>query len=257
MKFITKPTLVALAVMTLAACGGQEKQEKQEENTAVVLETDAQKQSYGLGASIGSYMSNNLIEQEKFGVVLDKELLVSGFTESLAGNSQLSEEEIRTILMSLDQEVTAKKKAADALASEANVNAGIQFLADNAKVEGVVVTDSGLQYQVLTAAEGAMPVATDTVKVHYKGTLTDGTTFDSSYDRGEPIEFPLNGVIKGWTEGVQLMNVGSKYKFVIPSELAYGPTGTGPIPGNSTLVFVVELLDIVTASAVVDEKAAH
>lgn len=248
MKFIVKPTLVAVAVMALAGCGGQE------EAKPAVLETDAQKQAYGLGASIGSYMSNNLAEQEKFGVVLDKELLIAGFSESLNGTAQLQEEEIREILMALDKEVNEKKQAAAALASEKNVSEGQTFLAENAKVEGVVVTESGLQYQVLTAAEGASPVATDTVKVHYKGTLIDGTTFDSSYDRGQPIEFPLNGVIPGWTEGVQLMNVGSKYKFVIPSNLAYGPNGTGPIPGNATLVFEVELLDIIAPAAPVADN---
>ncbi|MEW6999771.1 FKBP-type peptidyl-prolyl cis-trans isomerase [Colwelliaceae bacterium BS250] len=248
MKFMIKPTLVAVAVMALAGCGAEEKK-------AAVLETDAQKQAYGLGASIGAYMSNNLTEQEKIGVVLDKELLIAGFTESINGAAQLEEDEIRTILMALDKEVNDKKAAAATLANEKNVTAGQEFLATNAIVEGVLVTESGLQYQVLTAAEGAKPVATDTVKVHYKGTLIDGTTFDSSYDRGEPIEFPLNGVIPGWTEGVQLMNVGSKYKFVIPSDLAYGPNGTGPIPGNATLVFEVELLDIVTAAPAAPAEA--
>ena len=116
---------------------------------------------------------------------------------------------------------------------------------ENAKKEGVKVTESGIQYEVLKAADGEKPKATDTVKVHYKGTFLNGETFDSSYDRGEPAVFPLNRVIKGWTEGVQLMSVGSKYKFTIPSDLAYGPVGNPPrIPGNSVLVFEIELLDI-------------
>ena len=122
---------------------------------------------------------------------------------------------------------------------------GQRFLEENAKKEGVVTTPSGLQYKVLDEGFGPRPKATETVKVHYKGTLIDGTQFDSSYDRGEPISFPLNGVIRGWTEGVQLMPVGAKYEFYIPYNLAYGEKGAGGvIPPYATLVFVVELLGI-------------
>lgn len=122
---------------------------------------------------------------------------------------------------------------------------GEKFLAENAKREGVKVTASGLQYEVLEATIGQKPKATDSVKVHYEGTLIDGTVFDSSYKRGEPISFPLNGVIKGWTEGVQLMSVGSKYKFFIPYQLAYGEQGAGAsIPPYAALIFTVELLGI-------------
>ena len=128
--------------------------------------------------------------------------------------------------------------------AEANVAAGATYLAQNAEKEGVTVTESGLQYEVMVEGTGAKPAATDIVKVHYKGTLIDGTEFDSSYSRGEPAEFPLNRVIPGWTEGVQLMSEGSKFKFVIPSELAYGERATGSITPNSTLIFEVELLEI-------------
>ena len=122
---------------------------------------------------------------------------------------------------------------------------GEKFLADNAKREGVKVTPSGLQYEVLEATIGQKPKATDTVRVHYEGTLIDGTVFDSSYKRGESISFPLNGVIKGWTEGLQLMSVGSKYKLFIPYQLAYGETGAGgSIPPYAALIFTVELLGI-------------
>jgi FKBP-type peptidyl-prolyl cis-trans isomerase len=124
-------------------------------------------------------------------------------------------------------------------------DAGKAFLEANGKKEGVTTTASGLQYKVIKAGTGAKPKATDTVNVHYKGTFLDGKTFDSSYDRGQPISFPLNGVIAGWTEGVQLMPVGSTYEFYIPSNLAYGERGAGgAIPPNSTLIFVVELLGI-------------
>ena len=125
--------------------------------------------------------------------------------------------------------------------------AGEQFLAENAKREGVKTTASGLQYEVLEATIGQKPKATDTVRVHYEGTLIDGTVFDSSYKRGESIAFPLNGVIKGWTEGLQLMSVGSKYKFFIPYQLAYGERGAGAsIPPYAALIFTVELLGIET-----------
>lgn len=123
--------------------------------------------------------------------------------------------------------------------------ANLDYLKENASKEGVTVTDSGLQYRVLREGEGEMPAASDTVEVHYKGTLIDGTQFDSSYDRGQTIEFPLNGVIAGWTEGVQLMKEGAQYEFVIPSDLAYGEAGAGGvIPGGATLIFEVELVAI-------------
>ncbi|NMP15995.1 FKBP-type peptidyl-prolyl cis-trans isomerase [Thalassotalea sp. Y01] len=240
MKFITKPTMVAVAVLALIGCN-----EPQTEKKAATLETDDQKQAYALGASIGNYMSNNLTENEKLEINLDKELILAGFQETLNGEGQFDEQKMQEMLMALDQRVREKRDALANADREKALADGQTFLTENAKLEGVVVTESGLQYQVIKEGEGDKPAATDTVKVHYKGTLIDGTEFDSSYKRNQPIEFPLNRVIKGWTEGVQLMSPGSHYKFVIPSELAYGEQGTGPIPGNATLVFEVELIEIV------------
>ena len=131
------------------------------------------------------------------------------------------------------------------LSAPASAEENAAYLAQNAQKEGVVVTESGLQYRVLTEGTGASPSASDTVEVHYKGTLVDGSQFDSSYDRGETIEFPLNRVIKGWTEGVQLMREGATYEFVIPAELGYGARGAGGvIPPNATLIFQVELIAV-------------
>jgi len=244
MRFF-KPTLVAIALVTVMGC--QEKAPVEEE---LVLDTDVQKQAYSLGASIGMYMERNLEEQAKMGITLDKELIFRGYKDSLEGKSQIEKEDIQVILMSLDQQMKDKQAEAAAAASEASKAEGLAFLAENAKKEGVMVTDSGIQYSVLTAADGEKPTAVDTVKVHYKGTFINGETFDSSYDRGEPAVFPLNRVIPGWTEGVQLMSVGSKFKFTIPSELAYGEAGSPPrIPGNSVLEFEVELLEIQKAEA--------
>ena len=241
MKFF-KPTLVAVALLAVAGC---QEGAKKEEAKAPVLEAEIQKQAYGLGASIGMYMQRNLAEHDKLGLSLDKDLIVRGFVDSINDKSLIQKEEIQALLTNLDQTMKTKQQEMAVKEAEASLAAGQKFLEENAKKEGVMVTDSGIQYVILTDAEGDKPAATDTVKVHYKGTFLNGDTFDSSYDRGEPAVFPLNRVIAGWTEGVQLMSVGSKYKFTIPSDLAYGPNGNPPrIPGNSVLEFEIELLDI-------------
>jgi FKBP-type peptidyl-prolyl cis-trans isomerase FklB len=170
---------------------------------------------------------------------LDYADLAAGIKDVLEKNQpQISYQEAQQVLGQFFQELEAK------IAGAAKAD-GEKFLAENAKREGVQVTASGLQYEVLEATIGQKPKATDTVKVHYEGTLIDGTVFDSSYKRGESISFPLNGVIKGWTEGLQLMSVGSKYKFFIPYQLAYGERGAGQqIPPYAALIFTVELLGI-------------
>jgi FKBP-type peptidyl-prolyl cis-trans isomerase FkpA len=248
-----KPTLVALALVAVVGCN---EKAVEAEPKAPVLDTEVQKQAYGLGASIGMYMQRNLEEHDKLGLALDKELIVRGFVDSIEGKAVIEKEEIQALLMNLDATMKEKQAAAAIASSEASLAEGAKFLAENAKLEGVTVTESGIQYSVLTAGEGDMPAATDTVKVHYVGTFLNGDTFDSSRDRGEPAVFPLNRVIKGWTEGVQLMPVGAKYKFTIPSDLAYGPNGNPPsIPGNSVLQFEIELLEIQKADEA--PKADH
>lgn len=239
MKFF-KPTLIAIALVSVMGCQDDAKQK-----VAPTLDTEIQKQAYGLGASIGMYMERNLEEHEKLGLSLEKDLIVRGFIDSIDGKSMIEKEEIQSLLMGLEKAMKTKKDELAKQDAQASLAKGQDFLANNAKKEGVTVTESGLQYEVVTATEGDKPSATDTVKVHYKGTFLDGSTFDSSYDRGTPAVFPLNRVISGWTEGVQLMSVGSKYKFTIPANLAYGPNGNPPrIPGNSVLQFDIELLEI-------------
>ena len=215
--------------------------------------TDSQKQAYAMGASMGLFVSNRAEQQATLGLELDQEALKQGFNDGLADTLKFTPEQIQQIAQQGEEVLRAKQQEMAAQAAEKNIEAGLAYLEENGKREGVVTTDSGLQYEVLTEGEGASPAATDVVKVHYRGTLLDGTEFDSSYKRGEPAEFPLNRVIAGWTEGVQLMKEGAKYRFHIPSELAYGQRSTGAITPNSTLVFDVELLEVVKPEA--DEAA--
>lgn len=174
--------------------------------------------------------------------------------DAIKGDSKMTKEEIQQAMMKL-QEAAMKKQQE---AAEDNKKKGAEFLEKNKSAEGVKVTASGLQYKVEKEGEGKTPSKTDTVKAHYKGTLIDGTQFDSSYDRGQPAEFPVQGVIPGWSEALQMMKVGSKYKLFIPPELAYGASGRPGIPANSVLVFEVELVDIVKPGAgAAPADAAH
>ena len=200
------------------------------------LDTDEQRAGYGMGVNIGSTLAGQGLLQD-----LDLDAMIMGIRDSISGELQISEEEIMAALQTLQMKKQAEAEAEIA----AQAQAGVAFLAQNGERSGVTTTASGLQYEVITSGSGgAKPKETDTVNVHYHGTLMDGTVFDSSVERNEPISFPLNGVIPGWTEGLQLMGVGDKYRFFIPSDLAYGDSGAGPIPPNSTLIFEVELLSI-------------
>lgn len=194
--------------------------------------------SYGIGFNMGRQLSDAPFK-------LDLDRLIEGLRDASAGKpSAVSEANVRAALESLEKEAMAGAEAKARVDGEANGKAGDAYRAENGKKAGVVTTPSGLQVETIKEGTGASPKAADTVKVHYTGTLINGTKFDSSVDRGEPISFPLNGVIPGWTEGLQRMKVGGKSRLVIPPAIGYGASGSGPIPPNSTLVFEVELLAI-------------
>ncbi|MCH8536219.1 MAG: FKBP-type peptidyl-prolyl cis-trans isomerase [Alkalimonas sp.] len=246
MRVSTKLSLVAVSLFTLSAC--QPASDQGDKQGPVELDSEIAKQSYSFGVSAGYYIDNAVAEHRAMGLELNSELIVRGMQDALADKAVVTEEEIQTHLTNLDQSFREKQEEQAELVAAETIAAGQAYLAENASKEGVVVTESGLQYEVLTEGEGAKPKAEDTVTVHYKGTLLDGTTFDSSHERGEPAQFPLNRVIPGWTEGVQLMNVGSTFRFTIPSELAYGERDMGVIPPHSVLVFEVELLDVQSAA---------
>ena len=201
----------------------------------VKLESQKQKASYGVGMNVGKSFKSDLID-------LDLEAFMSGFKDGLAGTeSAVSAQEMEKAMTELRADVT--KRSDERMA--ANKKAGEEFLAKNKTAKDVKTLESGVQYIVEKEGTGPMPKASDTVKVHYRGTLIDGTEFDSSYKRGMPAVFPVSGVIRGWTEVLQKMKVGSKWKVFIPSDLAYGDQGQAPvIPPASVLIFEIELLGI-------------
>lgn len=203
--------------------------------TDLNLSTDETRVSYGIGRQLG----DQLRENPPPGVSLDA--VIEGIRDAFAGvESRVSPEHLNASFAVIRERMQAEaQRKAEAAAGE-----GKAFLTENAKREGVTRLASGLQYEVLTAGDGARPTADDQVRTHYHGTLIDGTVFDSSYQRGQPAEFPVGGVIAGWTEALQLMSVGSKWRLYVPSELAYGAQGVGSIPPHSVLVFDVELLAV-------------
>ncbi|HXN30158.1 MAG TPA: FKBP-type peptidyl-prolyl cis-trans isomerase N-terminal domain-containing protein [Candidatus Acidoferrales bacterium] len=211
----------------------------------LVLKTDKDKESYAIGLNIGKSIHRD-------GVEVDPNILSRGMKDALSGaKPALTDDEAKAVMMSLQtrvrkQQAEQAQVAAEAAkkVGEANKAAGDAFLAANKTKEGVVTLPSGLQYKILTQGTGPKPTAADTVVCNYKGTLLDNTEFDSSYSRNQPLTIPVSGVIKGWTEALQLMPVGSKWQLFIPSDLAYGPQAKGPIGANSTLIFEVELLSI-------------
>ncbi|MDG9853682.1 FKBP-type peptidyl-prolyl cis-trans isomerase [Pseudomonas nitroreducens] len=199
------------------------------------LSTDEARVSYGIGRQLGDQLRENPVP----GMTLDA--ILAGLSDAYAG----AESRVPGEALSASFQVIRERMQAEAQAkAEAAAAVGRDYLVENAKREGITVLPSGLQYEVLVSGDGAKPSREDTVRTHYHGTLVDGTVFDSSYERGQPAEFPVGGVIAGWVEALQLMNAGSKWRLHVPSELAYGGQSVGSIPPHSVLVFDVELLEI-------------
>ncbi len=206
--------------------------------SSTIYETDEQKVSYGIGRQMGMQLAQQQFEG------LDAEVVAQAVIDSLLGNkSPLAEKDIEAAYQAHEAKAKAKMaKAGKKLSSE-----GDAFLKENAEREGIITLESGLQYEVMKSGDGEKPTSSSTVKTHYHGTLINGEVFDSSVDRGQPAEFPVNGVIAGWTEALQLMTVGTKWRLFVPPNLAYGERGAGgQIGPNTTLIFEVELLDIVS-----------
>ena len=233
MKRISIILAAAVASLAMISCNNNE-------SAKVELKNFDDSLSYAIGMRLyDMYVGDNLNTET------DSTIVLKAFTDKMNGKEVMTAEEEETTIMAFFTKKQEEQQREQAKQYEETKAAGENFLAENAKRPEVKTTESGLQYEVITEGKGNKPAATDVVKVHYKGTLIDGTVFDSSYDRGEPAEFPLNRVIAGWTEGLQLMSVGSKYKLYIPYQLGYGERGAGQdIKPYSALIFDVELLEI-------------
>jgi FKBP-type peptidyl-prolyl cis-trans isomerase FkpA/FKBP-type peptidyl-prolyl cis-trans isomerase FklB len=233
MSKLNKVAVVGLSALVLFGCNEQTAQ-----SPIVALDNDEQKLSYSMGRTIAEQLVNG-------GFDVDVVALKAGIDDAHGGvDTKVSEEDFNAARDNMIKKLEAAHEEEQAGLSAANAEAGAKYLIENGAKEGVVTTETGLQYKVITQGEGDMPGATDNVTVHYRGTLVDGTEFDSSYSRNEPATFPVNAVIPGWTEALQLMPVGAKWELTIPSSLAYGPAATGTIGPDSVLLFEVELLSI-------------
>jgi FKBP-type peptidyl-prolyl cis-trans isomerase FklB len=238
-----KNLVIGITLVTLAAPAFAEDRP--------VLKDAKDKVSYSIGLDIGMTFQKQKME-------INSDVLAAGVKDGLSGvKPLLSPEEVRQVMTQFSKDMREKTEVANKEASEKNAKEGEKFLAENKAKPGVKTTASGLQYKVEKEGNGTAPKETDTVEVNYRGTLIDGTEFDSSYKRGEPATFPVNRVIKGWTEALQLMKPGAKYQLFIPSNLAYGPGGTGgDIGPNATLIFEVELLSVKPGEAAASSPAA-
>ena len=226
-----KNSIVAIIVLSLVTAVSAEEKS--------ALKDPKDKVSYSIGLDIGTTLKKQNID-------VNTDTLFTGLKDALSGaKPKMTEEEMKETMMNFSKELRDKQQKTMEEATQKNAAAGAKFLEENKKKPGVKTTASGLQYKVLKEGSGPSPKETDTVVTNYRGTLINGTEFDSSYKRNEPVTFPVNGVIKGWTEALQLMKKGSKYELFVPAELAYGPRGAGQDIGpNETLIFEVELLDI-------------
>lgn len=238
-SLILRATLAAL-LLSFTACRKQPAPKQTAHNSPAAgtvpgLESVDQKVSYGIGYNMGTGLG-----REK-SVQVDRAALLAGIEDGLAqAKTRVPEAELEAAFMAMQQKMSAEMAAA----AEKQLAAGNEYLAKNKARPGVTVTASGLQYEVLKSGSGPKPAPTNTVRVHYHGTMADGTVFDSSVDRGEPVEFAVTGVIPGWVEALQLMSVGDKWKLTIPPAIGYGARGKGDIPPNAVLIFEVELLGI-------------
>lgn len=264
MKAIVKVSILAAAIMSVVGCKEDTKVETQPETAKVTqniaqkdvleLETQEQKAAYAMGVSMASYVKEGLSQQTNMPIKLDEQYVLAGFNDVFKSNSRLSKEELEKTLNWMQEETQKvqqelQKKASEnaKIAAEKSKTDGVEYRNKFAKEKDVQKTTSGLLYLVEKEGNGVKAKVGDTLVVHYSGSLTNGQVFDSSYDRKEPLTFPykqLDGFIKGWGEGLKLMSEGAKYKFVIAPELAYGEQSLPNIPGNSTLVFEVELVKI-------------
>ena len=254
MKLINRAAPVAAAALLVTLVGCNQESQSPAPTADMELTTQQQKISYLIGHDVA-------VEWNGRGVHLDPKAVAQGILDVAAKKERLTKEDIQGVLdtfqkdqlarqqqlMEQHQQLQAQADEQFNQQAEKNLAEGQAFLADNGQKEGVVTTDTGLQYKVLASGDGATPGASDTVEVHYRGTLLDGTEFDSSIKRGVPASFQVNQVIPGWTEALQLMKEGDKWQLSIPAELAYGPGGTGNIPPNAVLQFDVELLKVASA----------
>ncbi|WP_076412258.1 FKBP-type peptidyl-prolyl cis-trans isomerase [Shewanella sp. UCD-KL12] len=236
MKKMTKTSLAVITGLSLFVSGFSMAND--------AANTDLQKESYSIGASLGKYVSSQIYSQTQLGVDVDVDQVIQGVLDSLKGEQKFSDEEILTLLNQRAEQLNSAREARDAQIAQASLKAGVEYLASNKKSAKVTETESGLQYEVITLGEGRKANPEDVVTVHYKGMLIDGTEFDNSYDRDEPNRFALMSVIEGWQEGITLMPEGSTFKLSIPAELAYGDKQVGIIPPSSTLIFEVELVKV-------------
>ena len=226
--------IVSASLLAFPLFGQEKSPQPKDQKGSVQLKDQKEKVSYSIGMQIGFNLGRQKVD-------INPDILAAGIKDAIAGKPQLTTDQVKDIMAQFEKDMEQKQKQL----GEKNKTEGDKYLEDNKKKPGVKTTASGLQYKVEKEGTGALPKATDMVTVNYRGTLIDGTEFDSSYKRGQPATFPVNGVIKGWTEALQLMKQGAKYQLFIPSSLAYGERAMGPDIGpNSTLIFEVELQDV-------------